>query len=159
MAKLPVLNVPELVNTPLQVIADPRVQPPPTPPKTIFMFPSVTLFVLIVLLVVVSKKFIAAPEVVVNTTPVAALVQLPNTLITAVAPDVIVTLPVAGPAIVTSKQTAFVPIVTAYAVALDSVSKITLSAEVGTPALPEPPELAAQLVVVVASQVPAPPTQ
>jgi hypothetical protein len=56
MAKLPVLNVPELVNTPLQVIADPRVQPPPTPPKEMFMFPSVTLFVVIVLPVVVALK-------------------------------------------------------------------------------------------------------
>jgi hypothetical protein len=121
--------------------------------------PNATLLVVIVLPVVVALKVIAAPFEVVNATPVAALVQLPNTLITEVALDVIVTLPAAGPAIVTSKQTAFVPIVTAYAVALDNVSKITLSADVGGPAPPEPPDVVLQLVVVVASQVPAPPRQ
>jgi hypothetical protein len=112
-----------------------------------------------VLPVVVARKLMFAPVVDVNTTPVAALVQLPNTLITEVALDVIVTLPTAGPAIVTSKQTAFVPIVTAYAVALDNVLKITLSTDVGGPAPPRPPDVVLQLVVVVASQVPAPPRQ
>jgi hypothetical protein len=48
-----------------------------------------------------------------NTTPVAAFVQLPKQLMTAVAPDVMVTLPDAGPAIVMSKAAALVPTVTA----------------------------------------------
>jgi hypothetical protein len=39
------------------------------------------------------------------------------------------------------------------------LSKITSSADVGTPAPPLPPELVAQRVVVVASHVPDPPTQ
>jgi len=112
-----------------------------------------------VLPVVVAKKLMVAPVVVVNTTPVAALVQLPEQLITAVAPDVMVTLPVAGPAMVMSNAAAFVPTVTAYAVALDNELKMTLSADVGAEAPPRPPEVADQLVVVVASQVPAPPLQ
>jgi hypothetical protein len=39
------------------------------------------------------------------------------------------------------------------------VSKVTVSAFVGAAVPPAPPDAVAQLVVVVASQVPAPPTQ
>jgi hypothetical protein len=39
------------------------------------------------------------------------------------------------------------------------ISNTTSSADVGTPAPPEPPEVADQLVVAEASQVPLPPTQ
>jgi hypothetical protein len=77
--------------------------------------------------------------------------------------EVIVTLPAAGPTIVTSAAAAFVPIVTAYAVALEAELKNTLSADVGADAPPtlagEPPDVADQFVVDVASHVPAPPTQ
>jgi hypothetical protein len=74
------------------------------------------LLVVTVLPVVVDKKFSAEPPLEVNATPVAALNQLPNTLITEVAADVMVTLPTAGPAILTSRQAAGLavrPIVTA----------------------------------------------
>jgi hypothetical protein len=71
------------------------------------------MLVVTVLPVDVAKKFKAAPLVEENTTPVAALNQLPYTLMTAVAPDVIVTLPEPGPTMLTSRQAAFVPIVTA----------------------------------------------
>jgi hypothetical protein len=59
------------------------------------------------------------------------------------------------------EHTAPVPMVTVYAVdgELLALLKVTVSAEVGTPAPPAPPELDAQLVVVDASHVPDPPTQ
>jgi hypothetical protein len=41
----------------------------------------------------------------------------------------------------------------------DKLLKVTVSAEVGTPAPPAPPEDDAQLVVVDVFQVPVPPTQ
>jgi hypothetical protein len=156
-----VVNVPAVTKKFVVLVkALPNDHPPPTPFNVTCKLANVTLLVVIVLPVVVAKKLTTEPAVVVNTTPVAALVQFPYTLITEVALDVIVTLPDAGPAMVTSKQTAFVPIVTAYAVALDAESKITLSAEVG--AVPDKvvrPTLLYQLVVVVASHVPAPPPQ
>ena len=62
---------------------------------------------------VVAKKLTTAPVVGLNTTPVAAFVQLLKQLMTAVAPIVKVTLPDAGPAIVMSCAAAFVPTVTA----------------------------------------------
>ena len=114
IAKLPVLKSPLLtVICAVQVNALPNVHPPPTPLKITAITPNEILLVVTVLPVVVARKFIVAPAVVVNTTPVAALNQLPYTLMTAVAPDVMVTLPAAGPAMLTSRQTAFVPIVTA----------------------------------------------
>ena len=116
IANPPVSNVPARMvgEAPaVTVNALPNVQPPPTPLKFTVIAPNVILLVVTVLPVVVAKKFTIAPEVVVKTTPVAALNQLPYTLMTAVAPDVMVTLPTAGPAMLTSRQTAFVPIVTA----------------------------------------------
>ena len=68
--------------------------------------------VVTVLPIDVAKKF-TVPAAVVNATPVAALSQLPYTLITAVAPDVIVTVFAAGPEMLISKQEEAVPIVTA----------------------------------------------
>ena len=116
IANPPVSNVPARMvgeAPPVIVTALPNVQPPPTPLKFTVIAPNVILLVVTVLPVVVARKFKAAPAVVVKTTPVAALNQLPYTLMTAVAPDVMVTLPTAGPAMLTSRQTAFVPIVTA----------------------------------------------
>jgi hypothetical protein len=73
-----VLKAPAVtVNVLVAVKALPSVQPPPTPFKTTSIAPSVTVLVVIVFPVVVAKKLIVAPVVVVNTTPVAALVQLP----------------------------------------------------------------------------------
>ena len=78
MLKFPVLNAPLVtVMTLVCVNALPRVHPPPTPLKVIAIAPSVTLLVVTVLPVVVAKKFMAAPVVVVNVIPVAALDQLP----------------------------------------------------------------------------------
>ena len=109
-----VLKAPAVtVNVLVAVKALPSVHSPPTPFKTTSIAPSVTVLVVIVFPVVVAKKLMVAPVVVVNTTPVAALVQLPEQLITAVAPDVMVTLPARGPAIVMSNAAAFVPTVTA----------------------------------------------
>jgi hypothetical protein len=114
MARLPVLKVPLLgVICAVEVNALPNVHPPPTPLNTTAIGPNVTMLVVTVLPVDVARKFKAAPEVVVKTTPVAALNQLPYTLMTAVAPDVMVTLPTAGPAMVISRQVEAVPIVTA----------------------------------------------
>jgi hypothetical protein len=70
-----------------------------------------------------------------------------------------VTAPAAGALILILKQVAPVPIVNVYAVAFEAELKITESAEVGKPALPPPPGVNDQFVVVVASQVPEPPTQ
>jgi len=115
-AKPPVLKAPckTVIEFPTVVVkALPKVQPPPAPFKEINAVLNVTLLVVMVLPVVVAKKLTTAPAVVVNTTPVAAFVQLPEQLITAVAPIVMVTLPTAGPAIVMSNAAAFVPTVTA----------------------------------------------
>lgn len=70
-----------------------------------------------------------------------------------------VTAPTNGPAIVKSAQFAVAVIVTVYAVAFERLSKMTLSAEVGTLAPVAPPEDALQCVVVEASQFPVPQTQ
>jgi hypothetical protein len=78
IAKLPVLKAPLVtVKALVLVYALPSVQPPPTPAQKIPIAPKVTLLVVMVLPVVVAKKLIIAPLVVVNATPVAALVQLP----------------------------------------------------------------------------------
>lgn len=70
-----------------------------------------------------------------------------------------VTAHTSGHAIVKSKQFAVAVIVTVYAVALDALLNITLSAEVGTLAHHAPQEVALQLVVVLASQFHVQPTQ
>jgi hypothetical protein len=78
-AKLPVLKSPRttLIEFPTaEVNALPKVQPPPAPFKTMLVLLNVTLLVVIVLPVVVAKKLTTEPAVVVNTTPVAAFVQL-----------------------------------------------------------------------------------
>jgi hypothetical protein len=119
IANPPVSNVPaRIVGEPPPVIvtALPNVQPPPTPLKFTVIGPNVILLVVTVLPVVVAKKFIAQAPVLLNVTPVAPLNQLPYTLIFDPATDVMVTLPTAGPAMLTSRQVAGVavrPIVTA----------------------------------------------
>jgi hypothetical protein len=111
--KFPVLKVPAIALIEKTVTALTSVHAPFAPLKTTPIAPNVTLLVAIVFPVVVAIKLTLAPVVDVNTTPVAAFIQLPEQLITAVAPDVIVTLPIAGPAIVMSSALAFVPTVTA----------------------------------------------
>ena len=69
-----------------------------------------------------------------------------------------VTFPTAGPATLTLRHTGEVVKVQVYNVAFDNVSKKTSSTDVGTDAPPAPPDDADQLVV-VASQLPVPPTQ
>ena len=76
------------------------------------VFASETPLVVTVLPVDVAKKFMV-PAAVLKATPVAAFSQLPNTLMTAVAPDVIVTVFAAGPAMLISRQVEAVPIVAA----------------------------------------------
>jgi hypothetical protein len=72
-------------------------------------------------------------------------------------PKAKVNVPDVGAPIVQAEQTA--ELIVTVGEAPELASKITLSADVGTPAFPLPPEDAAQLVVVAASQVPEPPTQ
>jgi len=91
--------------------------------------------------------------------PDEAAVKLPKINIVADAAGEIVTLPTRGPAAVQSLHVAPVDIVTVYKTALDELSKTTSSIIVGTPALPDPPDDKDQLVAVVVSQVPDPPTQ
>ena len=79
-AKPPVLKAPckTLIEFPGVVVnALPKVHPPPAPFKTMLVLLNVTLLVVMVLPVVVAKKLTTEPAVVVNTTPVAAFVQLP----------------------------------------------------------------------------------
>lgn len=119
------------------VIALPRVHPPPTPLKFIAHAPKDMLLVVTVFPVDVATKFSADPAVVENATPVAALVQEPYTLSTAVAAVENVSVPPVAPTAVRSKQlgaTAVRPIVTVYAAPLDVVPKNTLSEEVGAEA-------------------------
>lgn len=116
-AKLPVLKSPLLgVICAVLVNALPSVHPPPTPLNTTANEFNVTLLVVTVLPVVVARKFKVQPAVEANATPVAALSQLPCTLMIDVAADVMVTLPTAGPDMLTSRQVAGLavrPIVTA----------------------------------------------
>ena len=79
-AKPPVLKAPckTLIEfTGLPVNALPKVHPPPAPFKTMPVTLNVTLLVVIVLPVVVAKKLTTEPVLVLNTTTVAAFVQLP----------------------------------------------------------------------------------
>jgi hypothetical protein len=159
-AKLPVLNEPALtVIFDKTVIAAPSVHPPPTPsnirlvsdpnppPAKVTVFP-----------VVVAAKFNVV-LLLVQVMPVAANVTLPKTYIVPATGGVSVTLPTRGPATVQSLHVAPVDIVTVYKTALDALSNTTSSIIVGTPALPDPPDVNDQLVAVVVSQVPDPPTQ
>jgi hypothetical protein len=88
------------------------------------------------------------------------MVKVPETL-TALLVVPYVNVPEAGPEIDSDKQGKLVVVLiaTEYDVAEDAVLKNTLSELVGTDAPPDPPEVADQLVVVVLSQVPVPPTQ
>ena len=83
--------------------------------------------------------------------------RFPNTCIVLL--PAIVTFPTSGAPTVRFEQLAVAVTVTVYAVALESVSRSTVSDDVGTEAPPAPPEVAAQFVVVLASQLPVPPTQ
>lgn len=138
---------------------------PQLTPFTVIADESVTPFVVNVLPVAEPDKTIGELYILVISAVPPARLKLPCKIIVGVpSPAVQVTLlPAPGPFIVKSAHltTAFVPIVTVYAALAveDELSKITESAEVGTDAPPAPPEVADQLVVVVASHVPVPPTQ
>jgi hypothetical protein len=76
--KFPVLKDPATIDSGFTFVKLlPNVQPPPTPVKFRPSGPKVTLLVVMVLPVVVAKKLRLEPLVDVNTTPVAAFVQLP----------------------------------------------------------------------------------
>jgi len=133
-----------------------KVQPPPTPLNT--MAVRLVPFVVIVLPVVVAAKVICKelpvlrfadgkvkfPKtdnvvLVSDIEPSNALAPVPKLILLQTAPEALTENPP-------------VPV-------LELLSKITSSADVGTPAPPLAPELAAQLVVDDAFQVPVPPTQ
>ena len=150
--KLPVLKLPfvNVIGVVVLVVNElPKVQPPPTPLNVIFA--TVLLLVVIVLPVVVAVNIIckeAAPA-----DPLEGSERLPVQVLTSPEKNsdcVAVT--------VKSWQVAEAAVIVTVPVP-EEVSKITLSVDVGTPALPAPPELEAQLVVVEAFQVPDPPTQ
>ena len=134
-----------------------KVQPPPTPLKTICGAPKDVPLLVIVLPVVVAAKVKTEPETVKF---VEGKVQLPKidklVLSSVIAPSNAST-PVPKLMLLHTAEIALTvndPVPT-----LEFLSKITSSADVGKPAPPLPPELVAQRVVELAFQVPVPPTQ
>jgi len=120
----------------------------------------VTQFVVIVLVQLVARNDIIAlfqPKVLVIPAVPDRLID--QYIFNAAEDHAQVTAHTSGHAIVKSKQFAVAVIVTVYAVALDALLNITLSAEVGTLAHHAPQEVALQLVVVLASQFHVQPTQ
>jgi hypothetical protein len=116
IANPPVSNVPaRMLGEPPPVIVKllPRVQYPLTPLNFTVSPSNVTLLVVNVLPEDVARKFKIEPAALLKATPVAAFSQLPCTLRTeGVAKYVTVTVPVAGPEMLISRQVEAVPIVT-----------------------------------------------
>ena len=152
-----VSNDPLFKVNPALLHAAPSAQPQPTPltvnpPPEVNRTPELKVFP------VVDPVSTVSP-VPVRSTPVLAMVTLPWQF--SIPVPAMVTLPAAGPFIVNGPTRRFIAAarVTVYAVAFDAELKITVSTDVGTEAPPAPPDEADQLVVVVRSHVPVPPTQ
>ena len=158
------MEFPEIVN------ALPRVQPPPTPKNVIKVLTRVTPFVVMVFPVVVDLKFILPLGSVgfVTEKLVAGNVSDPYTSkYEFVENDSVIAPSSAPPAppVEKSRHTAGaedVPVtvtVNGFVPTFEPASNITSSADVGGPNPLDPPLVSDQLAVLVASQLPDPPTQ
>ena len=153
VSSVPLVNVIGLLPVKLSC----KVHPPPTPLKTTEE-PKFTPFVVIVFPVVVAAKVIVPDTLILKLAE--GNVQFPKidklVIASVIAPSRAST-PVPKLILLQTAEEAVtvnVPVPT-----LEFLSKITSSADVGTPAPPLPPEPLAQLVVDDAFQVPVPPTQ